>query len=188
MVTRGVDEDEAYVCDPQTEVRQISPTHILLRFVSHVSQIFQPATGFVSVDEQATLKGVDVMDVDDGLKDEYVRRELIRRRHAELWCVDGLWCGDHGALRSVLASTLRWGHLNEGPNTNLAVPFLLAVWVISQPGHSGKEHQLSDKALGLYHQSRDLFVVRRWAKLNFLRTSARSRTATEASSDVLRSQ
>ncbi|RQM20537.1 hypothetical protein B5M09_010469 [Aphanomyces astaci] len=93
MVTRGVDEDEAYVCDPQynqqhymswTEVRQISPTHILLRFVSHVSQIFQPATGFVSVDEQATLKGVDVMDVDDGLKDEYVRRELIRRRHAEL--------------------------------------------------------------------------------------------------------
>ncbi|RHY39808.1 hypothetical protein DYB34_012123, partial [Aphanomyces astaci] len=62
----------------------VSPTHILLRFVSHVSHIFQPATGFVSVDEQAALKGIDVMGVDDGLKDEYVRRELIPRRHAEL--------------------------------------------------------------------------------------------------------
>ncbi|KAF0775105.1 hypothetical protein AaE_001195 [Aphanomyces astaci] len=100
MVMRQVEHDETFLCHPLqkqqhdmtwcvftvssggTEVRQISPTHILLRLVSHVSHIFRPATGFVSVDEFAALRGIDVTGIEDGQKDEYVRREMIRREHA----------------------------------------------------------------------------------------------------------
>ncbi|RLO13090.1 hypothetical protein DYB28_006867 [Aphanomyces astaci] len=66
----------------RTEVRQVSPTHILMRSVSHVSHIFRPATGFVSVDEFAALKGVDVTGIEDGQKDAYVRREITKQKHA----------------------------------------------------------------------------------------------------------
>ncbi|RHY47206.1 hypothetical protein DYB34_013412, partial [Aphanomyces astaci] len=65
-----------------TEVRQISPTHILLRFVNRVSPLFRPATGFVSVDEFAALSGIDVTGVEDHLKVEYVQREMIPQAHA----------------------------------------------------------------------------------------------------------
>ncbi|RHY87830.1 hypothetical protein DYB37_002212 [Aphanomyces astaci] len=64
-----------------TEVRQVSPSHILVRVVSHLSRLHQPATGFVSVDAFAAMTGIDVMDVNN--KDAYVRREMIRRGHAE---------------------------------------------------------------------------------------------------------
>ncbi|ETV78775.1 hypothetical protein H257_07607 [Aphanomyces astaci] len=86
-----VEHDEAYVCHPLqkqqhvmtwTEVRQISPTHILLRFVNRVSPMFRPATGFVSVDEFAALSGIDVTGVEDHLKVEYVQREMIPQAHA----------------------------------------------------------------------------------------------------------
>ncbi|RHY03897.1 hypothetical protein DYB25_013814 [Aphanomyces astaci] len=100
-----VEHDEAYVCHPlqkqqhvmtwcvlrgllwthfacRTEVRQISPTHILLRFVNRVSPLFRPATGFVSVDEFAALSGIDVTGVEDNLKVEYVQREMIPQAHA----------------------------------------------------------------------------------------------------------
>ncbi|KAF0711997.1 hypothetical protein AaE_012162 [Aphanomyces astaci] len=86
-----VEHDEAHACLPLqkqhhvmtwTEVRQVSPTHILMRSVSHVSHIFRPATGFVSVDEFAALKGVDVTGIEDGQKDAYVRREIIKQKHA----------------------------------------------------------------------------------------------------------
>ncbi|RQM10278.1 hypothetical protein B5M09_012769 [Aphanomyces astaci] len=92
MVIREVEEDEAYVCDLQhkqqhymswTEVRQVSPTHILLRIVNHASHLFRANDGFVSVDELAALKGIDVTGVDDDLKDAYVRRELIQRGCAD---------------------------------------------------------------------------------------------------------
>ncbi|RHZ15397.1 hypothetical protein DYB26_015966 [Aphanomyces astaci] len=68
--------------DHFTCMDRISPTHILLRLVSHVSHLFRPATGFVSVDEFAALRGIDVTGIEDGQKDEYVRREMIRREHA----------------------------------------------------------------------------------------------------------
>ncbi|RHY48172.1 hypothetical protein DYB30_007929 [Aphanomyces astaci] len=92
MVIREVEEDEAYVCDLQhkqqhymswTEVRQVSPTHILLRIVNHASHLFRANDGFVSVDELAALKGIDMTGVDDDLKDAYVRRELIQRGRAD---------------------------------------------------------------------------------------------------------
>ncbi|RQM31054.1 hypothetical protein B5M09_013536 [Aphanomyces astaci] len=90
MVMRQVEHDEVHVCHPQhkqrhlrTEVRQVSPSHISVRVVSHASHLFRPATGFLSVDELAALRGIDVTDVDDGLKDEYVRRQLIQREYAE---------------------------------------------------------------------------------------------------------
>ncbi|RHY69839.1 hypothetical protein DYB34_011803, partial [Aphanomyces astaci] len=65
-----------------TEVRQVSPTHILLRSVGRVSHIFRPATGFLSVDEFAALRSVDVTGIQDDQKDEYVRREMTRRWYA----------------------------------------------------------------------------------------------------------
>ncbi|RLO06592.1 hypothetical protein DYB28_001876 [Aphanomyces astaci] len=97
MVMRQVEHDEAHLCDPlhkqqhtmswcvrtSTEVRQVSPTHILLRVVSHVSHIFRPGGGFVSVDEFAALRGVDVTGIQDDQKDAYVRRELIRRENSD---------------------------------------------------------------------------------------------------------
>ncbi|ETV79429.1 hypothetical protein H257_07441 [Aphanomyces astaci] len=92
MVMRQVEHDELYICHPLrkqrhdmlwTEVRQVSPTHIVLRSVSRVSQLFRPATGFMSVDEFATLKGVDLTGIDDGLKGAYLRREMIRGGHEE---------------------------------------------------------------------------------------------------------
>ncbi|RHY94488.1 hypothetical protein DYB37_002764 [Aphanomyces astaci] len=66
-----------------TSPYQVSPTHIVLRSVSRVSQLFRPATGFMSVDEFATLKGVDLTGIDDGLKGAYLRREMIRGGHEE---------------------------------------------------------------------------------------------------------
>ncbi|RHY91264.1 hypothetical protein DYB35_003439 [Aphanomyces astaci] len=97
VVMRQVEHDEAHLCDPlhkqqhnmswcvrtSTEVRQVSPTHILLRVVSHVSHIFRPGGGFVSVDEFAALRGVDVSGIQDDQKDAYVRRELIRRENSD---------------------------------------------------------------------------------------------------------
>ncbi|RHY89065.1 hypothetical protein DYB35_013684 [Aphanomyces astaci] len=91
MVMRQVEHDETYLCHPLqkqqhdmswTEVRQVSPTHILLRSVGRVSHIFRPATGFLSVDEFAALRSVDVTGIQDDQKDEYVRREMTRRWYA----------------------------------------------------------------------------------------------------------
>ncbi|ETV78786.1 hypothetical protein H257_07617 [Aphanomyces astaci] len=91
MVMRQIEHDETYICHPLqkqqhdlswTEVRQVSPTHILLRSVDRVSHIFRPATGFLSVDELAALGGIDVTGMEDDQKDAHVRREIIRRSYA----------------------------------------------------------------------------------------------------------
>ncbi|RHY23037.1 hypothetical protein DYB36_012073 [Aphanomyces astaci] len=91
MVMRQIEHDEKYICHPLqkqqhdllwTEVRQVSPTHILLRLVDRVSHIFRPATGFMSVDELAALGGIDVTGMEDDQKDAHVRREIIRRSYA----------------------------------------------------------------------------------------------------------
>ncbi|RHY96764.1 hypothetical protein DYB31_015560 [Aphanomyces astaci] len=91
MVMRQVEHDEKYICHPLqkqqhdllwTEVRQVSPTHILLRLVGRVSHIFRPATGFMSVDELAALVGIDVTGIEDDQKDAHVRREIIRQSYA----------------------------------------------------------------------------------------------------------
>ncbi|RQM31215.1 hypothetical protein B5M09_012621 [Aphanomyces astaci] len=59
----------------------VSPSHIIVRVVNHLSRKFRPATGFVSgVAEFAAMTGIDVTDVDD--KAAYARREMIRRGHA----------------------------------------------------------------------------------------------------------
>ncbi|ETV78799.1 hypothetical protein H257_07629 [Aphanomyces astaci] len=92
VVFRQVEHDEAHACHPLLrqrhyrswiEVRQVSPTHILMRLVSHVSRSFRAHDGFVSSDELAALGGIDVTGIeDDDQKDEYVRRELIRLGNA----------------------------------------------------------------------------------------------------------
>ncbi|RQM29202.1 hypothetical protein B5M09_005071 [Aphanomyces astaci] len=88
MVIREVEVDEVYMCDPQhkqrhlmTEVRQISPSHVLLRIVSLASHLFRANGGFVSVDEYAATRGIDLTGIGD--KEAYVRRELIRRGKAD---------------------------------------------------------------------------------------------------------
>ncbi|RHZ21545.1 hypothetical protein DYB37_013820 [Aphanomyces astaci] len=93
MVLRYVEDDEAHACYPMlrqqhfrswTEVRQVSPTHILMRTVCQLSRSFRAYDGFVSADELAVLRGIDVTGIeDDDQKDEYVRRELIRWKHAQ---------------------------------------------------------------------------------------------------------
>ncbi|RLO12549.1 hypothetical protein DYB28_013525, partial [Aphanomyces astaci] len=92
-----------------TEVRQVSPTHILLRIVNHASHLFRANDGFVSVDELAALKGIDVTGVDDDLKDAYVRRELIQRGRADFvrW-----------RNRGTVTSQLRFEMANEGKKHN----------------------------------------------------------------------
>ncbi|RHY71653.1 hypothetical protein DYB34_012935 [Aphanomyces astaci] len=93
VVFRQVEHDEAHACHPMLrqrhyrswiEVRQVSPTHILMRLVSHVSRSFRAHDGFVSSDELAALGGIDVTGIeDDDQKDEYIRRELIRLEYAD---------------------------------------------------------------------------------------------------------
>ncbi|RQM25107.1 hypothetical protein B5M09_010449 [Aphanomyces astaci] len=61
------------------EVRQVSPTHILMREVSHFSNAFRAHDGFLSMAELAVLEGIDVTGIDDDDKDAYVRREFVRR-------------------------------------------------------------------------------------------------------------
>ncbi|RHY84736.1 hypothetical protein DYB35_014126 [Aphanomyces astaci] len=71
-----------------TEVRQVSPTHILMRLVSHSSRSFRAYEGFVSSDELAVLRGIDVTGIeDDDQKEAFVWRELIRLANAHflLW-------------------------------------------------------------------------------------------------------
>ncbi|ETV67947.1 hypothetical protein H257_15927 [Aphanomyces astaci] len=94
LVMCQVEHDEAHVCDPVqkqqhymswTEVRQVSPTHILLRFVSHISHLFRANDGFVSVDEIAAVRGIDITGIqDEDHKVAYVRREVFRRGKADL--------------------------------------------------------------------------------------------------------
>ncbi|RHY03607.1 hypothetical protein DYB25_013765 [Aphanomyces astaci] len=77
-------EADRYVIVSRTEVRQVSPTHILMRTVCQLSRSFRAYDGFVSADELAVLRGIDVTGIeDDDQKDEYVRRELIRWKHAQ---------------------------------------------------------------------------------------------------------
>ncbi|ETV78809.1 hypothetical protein H257_07639 [Aphanomyces astaci] len=93
VVVRQVEHDEAHACHPMltqrhyrswTEVRQVSPTHILMRLVGFLSRSFRAHKGFVSSDELAALGGIDVTGIeDDDQKDEYVRRELIRLENAD---------------------------------------------------------------------------------------------------------
>ncbi|RQM28929.1 hypothetical protein B5M09_007331 [Aphanomyces astaci] len=108
VVMRQVEHDEAHLCDTlhkqrhgmswcvlrsevvvdgrlsfsvpcRTEVRQVSPTHILMRIVSHSSHFFRPGGGLVSVDELSALWGIDMTGIeDDGLKDEYMRTLGLR--------------------------------------------------------------------------------------------------------------
>ncbi|RHZ33227.1 hypothetical protein DYB37_013653, partial [Aphanomyces astaci] len=68
----------------QIEVRQVSPTHILFRHVSHSSHMFRAHDGFLSVAELAVLEGIDLMGIDDDDKDAYVRREFVRRGNDDL--------------------------------------------------------------------------------------------------------
>ncbi|ETV78716.1 hypothetical protein H257_07562 [Aphanomyces astaci] len=97
MVLRHVEDDEAHACYPMlrqrryrswTEVRQVSPTHILMRTVSHMSRSFRAYDGVVSSDELAVLWGIDVTGIeDDDQKEAFVWRELIRLGNAQflLW-------------------------------------------------------------------------------------------------------
>ncbi|RHY39680.1 hypothetical protein DYB38_012343 [Aphanomyces astaci] len=97
MVLRHVEDDEAHACYPMlrqrhyrswTEVRQVSPTHIIMQTVSHMSRSFRAYDGVVSSDELAVLCGIDVTGIeDDDQKEAYVRRELIRLANAHflLW-------------------------------------------------------------------------------------------------------
>ncbi|RHZ00442.1 hypothetical protein DYB37_010886 [Aphanomyces astaci] len=93
VVVRQVEHDEAHACHPMLtqrhyrswiEVRQVSPTHILMRFVGFFSRSFRAHEGVVSSDELAALGGIDVTGIeDDDQKEEYVRRELIRLENAD---------------------------------------------------------------------------------------------------------
>ncbi|RQM21479.1 hypothetical protein B5M09_011467 [Aphanomyces astaci] len=87
LVFRQVEDDEVHSCHftlrQRMEVRQVSPTHILMRLVSHSSRLFRAYEGFISCDEVAALWGINVTGiVDDVQKEAYVRRELIRLGNA----------------------------------------------------------------------------------------------------------
>ncbi|RHY26331.1 hypothetical protein DYB25_012575 [Aphanomyces astaci] len=64
------------------EVRQVSPTHIIMRTVGHLSRVFRARDGFVSTTELAMLRGIDLTGIQDDQKDAYVWREFIRRANA----------------------------------------------------------------------------------------------------------
>ncbi|RLO04037.1 hypothetical protein DYB28_007186 [Aphanomyces astaci] len=93
MVMRQVENDEVHACHSLqrqghylswTEVRQVSPTHVIMRTVSHMSRLFRAHDGFVSSDELAVLRGIDLRGIeDDDKKDAYVWREVIRRGNAQ---------------------------------------------------------------------------------------------------------
>ncbi|RLN99190.1 hypothetical protein DYB28_012679 [Aphanomyces astaci] len=92
LVIQEVETDEAHLGDPlhiqqqylSTEVRQVSPTHILVRMVNYVSHLFRPrGGGFVSLDEYAAFRGVDLTGIEYDQKDAYVRRELMRRQNSD---------------------------------------------------------------------------------------------------------
>ncbi|RHY00386.1 hypothetical protein DYB25_000300 [Aphanomyces astaci] len=92
LVMRQVEHDEAHVCDPVQKHQHymswycvVSPTHILLRFVSHISHLFRGNDGFVSVDEIAAVRDIDITGIqDEDHKVAYVRREVFRRGKADL--------------------------------------------------------------------------------------------------------
>ncbi|RHY80118.1 hypothetical protein DYB26_010650 [Aphanomyces astaci] len=89
LVFRQVEDDEVHSCHftlrQRMEVRQVSPTHILMRLVSHSSRSFRAYEGFVSSDELAVLRGIDVTGIeDDDQKEAFVWRELIRLGNAQL--------------------------------------------------------------------------------------------------------
>ncbi|ETV65441.1 hypothetical protein H257_17836 [Aphanomyces astaci] len=93
MVMRQVDDDEMHACGPMLrqrhyrswiEVRPVSPTHILMCHVSHLSHEFRAHDGFLSMAELAVLVGIDVTGIDDDDKDAYVRREFVRRGNDDL--------------------------------------------------------------------------------------------------------
>ncbi|RHZ27907.1 hypothetical protein DYB26_004362 [Aphanomyces astaci] len=76
--------DDLFMERIQMEVRQVSPTHILMRYVSHLSHVFRAHDGFLSMAELAVLEGIDVTGIDDDDKDAYVRREFVRRGNDDL--------------------------------------------------------------------------------------------------------
>ncbi|RLO12165.1 hypothetical protein DYB28_011725 [Aphanomyces astaci] len=78
------DHDDLFMERIQIEVRQVSPTHILMREVSQVSNAFRAHGGFVSMAELAVLAGIDVTGIDDDDKDAYVLREFVRRGNDDL--------------------------------------------------------------------------------------------------------
>ncbi|RHZ03873.1 hypothetical protein DYB26_007185 [Aphanomyces astaci] len=91
VVIRQVEHDEVHVCGPVLrqrhyrswmEVRQVSPTHIIMRTVGHLSRVFRARDGFVSTTELAMLRGIDLTGIQDDQKDAYVWREFIRRANA----------------------------------------------------------------------------------------------------------
>ncbi|RHZ02846.1 hypothetical protein DYB35_013471 [Aphanomyces astaci] len=91
VVIRQVEHDEVHVCGPVLrqrhyrswmEVRQVSPTHIIMRTVGHLSRVFRARDGFVSTTELAVLRGIDLTGIQDDQKDAYVWREFIRRGNA----------------------------------------------------------------------------------------------------------
>ncbi|RHY29349.1 hypothetical protein DYB32_005216 [Aphanomyces invadans] len=63
-------------------VKQLTPTHIVMRYLSHMSHYFRANEGFVSVDEVASLRNIHLTGVADHLKKAHVRRELIRLERA----------------------------------------------------------------------------------------------------------
>ncbi|RHY02529.1 hypothetical protein DYB25_013015 [Aphanomyces astaci] len=116
----------------RTEVRQLSPTHILMRLVGFWSRSFRAHEGFVSSDELAALGGIDVTGIeDDDQKDEYVRRETIRLENADFEREDGS-LGAPWRTRSDLPDDI---HLLLTSGNRHVVVFTL----LTQP----EEHQLS---------------------------------------------
>ncbi|RLO08669.1 hypothetical protein DYB28_009753 [Aphanomyces astaci] len=84
--------------DCATEVRQVSPTHIVMRTVSQLTRPFRAYDGFVSSDELAVLRGIDVTGIEDNdQKEAFVWRELIRQENAQFL----LWRRRFAALMQV---------------------------------------------------------------------------------------
>ncbi|ETV64170.1 hypothetical protein H257_18904 [Aphanomyces astaci] len=107
IVLRHVDDDEAHSCYPMlrqrhyrswTEVRQVSPTHIVMRTVSQLTRPFRAYDGFVSSDELAVLRDIDVTGIEDNdQKEAFMWRELIRQENAQFL----LWRRRFAALMQV---------------------------------------------------------------------------------------
>ncbi|RHY41494.1 hypothetical protein DYB34_013191 [Aphanomyces astaci] len=107
MVMRQVENDEVHACHPlqrQTEVRQVSPTHVIMRSVCHNSRSFRAHDGVVSVDEIAVLRGIDLRGIeDDNQKEACVWREVIRRGNAQFL----VWRQQFKALMQELTASVQ---------------------------------------------------------------------------------
>ncbi|RHZ42738.1 hypothetical protein DYB26_009178 [Aphanomyces astaci] len=160
----------------RTEVRQVSPTHILMRLVGFWSRSFRAHEGFVSSDELAALGGIDVTGIeDDDQKDEYVRRETIRLENADFEREDGS-LGAPWRTRSDLPDDI---HLLLTSGNRHVVVFTL----LTQP----EEHQLSQHLCQLLHQRLKQMALRRRCQPTTTRRVSELKTAVQKQLQLQRS-